>query len=55
MRALVKLGLVTLTLSLAPLACSSQGPVQDDAINGIEETGEVGSELSGGVPIGTTL
>lgn len=56
MRPSIKLGLVALSMSLAPLvACSSQGPVEEDAINGVEETGEVDAELSTGVPIGTTL
>jgi hypothetical protein len=36
-------------------ACSSQGPVDGSDLVGATETGAISDELSGGVPIGTTL
>ncbi len=53
----IKLGLRTIALgSLAALfACSTRGPVDGTDLEGASETGDVSSELSGGVPIGTTL
>ncbi len=37
------------------VACSAQGPVGGSDLQGADETGAISSELSNGVPIGTTL
>lgn len=53
----MKFGLRVLVVGsmVALFACSTQGPVEDTDLQGAEETGDVSSELSGGVPIGTQL
>jgi hypothetical protein len=53
----IKLGLRAVVLGslVALFACSTQGPVDGTDLEGVGETGELSTELSGGVPIGTTL
>lgn len=53
----IKLGLRAVAMGslVALFACSTQGPVDGTDLEGASETGEISSDLSGGVPIGTTL
>src|SRR5690349_20685714 len=51
----MKLSLVALGVSVALVACSSQGPIDGQTLEGASESGDLGQELSTGVPIGTTL
>src|SRR5258706_5612442 len=53
----IKLGLRTVAIGslVALFACSAGGPDDGTTLEGASETGDVSAELSGGVPIGTTL
>jgi hypothetical protein len=54
LRSLAVGSLVALFVSVLA-ACSTQGPVDGTDLEGASESGDLSQELSGGVPIGTTL